>query len=257
MLGALTTIGRWLGERLDRDADTWGVPRSLARAFVVAPFVAVVALAATIPVRPLYRWLVAEDSVIEWSQVAVLLLAGLAYAWMAWLLWRNGRTRLAAFALLVAVGAVFLAGEEISWGQRLFGWVTPEQLEVINRQGETNVHNIGILQRTFWVAELLAGAYGVAVPVAMSVGAVGARHRARLDWRLVPPLALISLFLLPVAYRALRLVFLPKSGAVVTTFGELPEFTLYAALAVFGWLSLRRTIRELSASPIPPLPGPG
>ncbi len=37
----------------------------------------------------------------------------------------------------------FLAfGEEISWGQRFFGWETPEALEEINMQDEFNIHNL-------------------------------------------------------------------------------------------------------------------
>ena len=32
--------------------------------------------------------------------------------------------------------------EEISWGQRIFGWSTPERLENLNAQQETNLHNI-------------------------------------------------------------------------------------------------------------------
>ncbi len=32
--------------------------------------------------------------------------------------------------------------EEISWGQRIFGWQTPEALAAVNYQQETNVHNL-------------------------------------------------------------------------------------------------------------------
>jgi hypothetical protein len=38
------------------------------------------------------------------------------------------------------------AGEEISWGQRLIGWQTPEWLASENAQGETNLHNLWFLQ---------------------------------------------------------------------------------------------------------------
>ena len=37
---------------------------------------------------------------------------------------------------------VFAAGEEISWGQRIFGFATPEFLLPLNQQQEFNVHNI-------------------------------------------------------------------------------------------------------------------
>ena len=32
--------------------------------------------------------------------------------------------------------------EEISWGQHIFGWQTPEFFLKINKQGETNIHNV-------------------------------------------------------------------------------------------------------------------
>jgi hypothetical protein len=35
-----------------------------------------------------------------------------------------------------------IAGEEISWGQRIFGIVTPENLESVNVQNEFNLHNV-------------------------------------------------------------------------------------------------------------------
>ncbi len=36
-------------------------------------------------------------------------------------------------------------GEEISWGQRIFGLETPEALKSVNLQGELNLHNITIV----------------------------------------------------------------------------------------------------------------
>ena len=44
--------------------------------------------------------------------------------------------------LLVTLGCFYFAGEELSWGQHFFGWGTPEYLEQINDQEETNIHNI-------------------------------------------------------------------------------------------------------------------
>ena len=36
-------------------------------------------------------------------------------------------------------------GEEISWGQRVFGFETPEALKEVNEQDEFNLHNLTIL----------------------------------------------------------------------------------------------------------------
>ena len=39
------------------------------------------------------------------------------------------------------LGSFYFAGEEVSWGQWLFGWDTPEFWEAFNYQEETNLHN--------------------------------------------------------------------------------------------------------------------
>lgn len=36
---------------------------------------------------------------------------------------------------------VYVSGEELSWGQHVFEWGTPEYWQNINDQGETNLHN--------------------------------------------------------------------------------------------------------------------
>ncbi|MFN8374143.1 MAG: hypothetical protein U0694_14860 [Anaerolineae bacterium] len=50
--------------------------------------------------------------------------------------------------LLLALVFVFGAGEEIGWGQRVFGWATPDELAAINEQGETTIHNLPIFNST-------------------------------------------------------------------------------------------------------------
>jgi hypothetical protein len=48
--------------------------------------------------------------------------------------------------LLLAAAFLAAAGEEISWGQRIFGFETPSALEAINAQEETNFHNLSFLR---------------------------------------------------------------------------------------------------------------
>lgn len=50
--------------------------------------------------------------------------------------------RLGWWILMWTLASVYFAGEEVSWGQHLFGWQTPEVFQVLNRQQETNLHNI-------------------------------------------------------------------------------------------------------------------
>jgi hypothetical protein len=52
------------------------------------------------------------------------------------------------FYLLLAGLFLICFGEEISWGQRIFGWNTPETWTDINAQKETNFHNLWVFQTT-------------------------------------------------------------------------------------------------------------
>ncbi|HSB00247.1 MAG TPA: hypothetical protein VLE49_06325 [Anaerolineales bacterium] len=51
---------------------------------------------------------------------------------------------------LVYVGLALLfffgAGEEISWGQRIFGFKTPDALAQVNKQDELNLHNLTVME---------------------------------------------------------------------------------------------------------------
>lgn len=42
---------------------------------------------------------------------------------------------------LAAVCCFYVAGEEISWGQHIWDWATPDYWTNVNDQGETNLHN--------------------------------------------------------------------------------------------------------------------
>ena len=48
------------------------------------------------------------------------------------------------FFLLFALMFFVFFGEEISWGQRIFGFETPEAIKVRNMQNEFNFHNIDV-----------------------------------------------------------------------------------------------------------------
>lgn len=51
-------------------------------------------------------------------------------------------------AILAGISCLYIAGEEVSWGQHFFHWTTPEYWAEINRQQETNLHNTyGIFEK--------------------------------------------------------------------------------------------------------------
>jgi hypothetical protein len=52
------------------------------------------------------------------------------------------------FYLLLGVLFLVCSAEEISWGQRIYNWETPELFKQINVQRETNLHNILLFDST-------------------------------------------------------------------------------------------------------------
>jgi hypothetical protein len=108
-----------------------------------------------------------EDRLLEWAQALCFAAAAVAIAVAARrarALGRRGAARL--FALGAAACALAFL-EEISWGQRVFDWSTPEVLRQVNRQGETNLHNLAPihpLQGWIGLAVAAVGAGGWMLP---------------------------------------------------------------------------------------------
>jgi hypothetical protein len=149
-----------------------------------------------------------------------------------------------ALALLMLV----CFGEEISWGQRIFGWGTPAALKEMNAQGEFNVHNLWLFQAKhpdgaqkshlelmlnanrlyaiFWLV------YCVLVPLAVMSSPRMARLAAYLGIPL-PSLAIGGLFLANFLVFRLIVGLGELDRATVSAFDELKE-TNYA----FGFLLL-------------------
>ncbi|MFN4315369.1 MAG: hypothetical protein ACK4E0_13800 [Chitinophagaceae bacterium] len=90
----------------------------------------------------LFQEYVREDGIVEWLTVAGLLL-GSFLCLRRFLQLRKHRS--VWFLFVTAFAALFLffaAGEEISWGQRIFGIESSEFFKENNKQGETNLHNL-------------------------------------------------------------------------------------------------------------------
>jgi hypothetical protein len=54
---------------------------------------------------------------------------------------RNKDLWLSLWSACFCLGCIYIAGEEISWGQHVFDWGTPEFWSQVNDQNETNLHN--------------------------------------------------------------------------------------------------------------------
>jgi hypothetical protein len=89
-----------------------------------------------------FEQFVQEDGIAEWLTVAGLLMGSIVcfYRFGALLKVRSKWFLFVTFGL--GLFLFFAAGEEISWGQRIFGIETPEYFQQHNAQQETNLHNL-------------------------------------------------------------------------------------------------------------------
>ncbi len=169
----------------------------------------------------LYRLLVKEDAILEWGQVlaygAVVVIAAATL---------RGHSRRGDVSAAVVVGGLALVsllaiGEELSWGQRIVGFGTPD-IAAANRQGELTLHNDARLEEPARLAVLLGAVYGMSAPLVI-------RRRTPL----VPPRTLISFFAVVVAYFAYRMLLLDQPTYGQAKFSEWPETCFAVALGLW------------------------
>ena len=158
--------------------------------------------------RPTYLRLLREDGVAEWLTFAFLLAAAAGAANIALRQHRGLAGRdwfFLGFAAVCLLGAL----EEISWGQRIFGFASPEFFLEHSSQGETNVHNVA--QRwtglkTKHVTGIVLFLYGAALPLAVRFKRIDLLiHKLRIavppGW-LVPGFAIAALMMFDKPTRA-------------------------------------------------------
>jgi hypothetical protein len=214
------------------EARAWNVSPRTALVLFTLPFSGLLLVGLDLIHGDLGLRLLAEDSAVEWlTALTILSTSGLAGV-MATILWRGGhRVQALAYGLL-CVASVVAAGEEISWGQRLFGVETPESVREANQQGELNIHNLDVVYEPYVAAMLLVGLYG-------SVGSwfvYRFKQWRTPNWYLfMPPVFLAGAFLQLAVYRILRYL-----GASGHNYGEWCELCVTVAIAIFVALNIRR-----------------
>ncbi len=185
--------------------------------------------------EPLVNQLGQEDGIFEYLTPLFFLFAALTFGW-AFL--RTKKIFFLLLALILFVGC----GEEISWGQRIFGYGTPGYLKATNVQGEATLHNIEILnshdfdhtQKTGWrklltvdfLYKLFCIGFGLVLPVLVYyLGFV--RTIADKIGLPVPPLLLGAFFLINwLLFKFILAVLLPagRDPQYYDTVGEISEF---------------------------------
>lgn len=120
-------------------------------------------------------WMLSEDSIYEVVGATFCLVGGIVF--LAAGAQRKSSARgpaaplHAAWCMLFGIGLLGLFLEEISWGQRLFGFESNETIQRLNAQGEYNLHNLRVFQDGYssnWLYLALLGAmtaYLIILPI--------------------------------------------------------------------------------------------
>lgn len=106
--------------------------------------------------------------------------------------------------LFITLACLYFAGEEISWGQHIIGWTTPDLLNQINDQGETNIHNISSWfdQKPRLILELCVFFGGIIFPLYIKI--YGATYKSN-NWKywIIPTLNFIPIAILVILVKIL------------------------------------------------------
>jgi hypothetical protein len=146
----------------DRTAP-WGRSGARRALLVVAPLAGLLAVVLLARVHlDAYLWATGEDGPVEWATVACYLLAAVGALALA-ARWRHQERRVATVAyLILSIGFIFIAGEEVSWGQRVLGFDGPDALVERNLQDEANLHNL-LGRYALHAAYIVVALWGVGV----------------------------------------------------------------------------------------------
>ncbi|MBU4563860.1 MAG: hypothetical protein KMY53_09215 [Desulfarculus sp.] len=104
-----------------------------------------------------YHAMIQEDGPLENVQFCCYAAAGLLSLWAALRFRTSGLAWHAGAALLLGLGFLLVAGDEISWGERILGYHLPQFFARYNVQREVSLHNLRPVQYCLHTMYMLAG----------------------------------------------------------------------------------------------------
>jgi len=182
-------------------------------------------------------WRKGEDGPVEWLQFLGYAGASIGSWVVVWHRRRQGLSIALLGWVALALFCFLMAGEEISWGERITGFGL-ETVREINAQKETNVHNIPLVQGYMHFAFIFFN---------LLFGYIGWRWFPRID---ALPARRFSLYFLPVAlfYAWFDLSWITR-GDRIRNDQEAIELLMALGLFLHAWAMARRPRAALSPGP--------
>ena len=185
-----------------------------------------------------------EAGIVELSTVGFLFIAiGFCISALRATSGMNETPYLKAWLLVLIAGAAYFALEELSYGQHLFGWGTPEGMRELNDQEETNLHNMHAIfdqvPRGLLTLGILVG--GIVLPLYRWIRSQPLTESARFYWQW-PTMDCVTIGLLVILMRP---IFSLLETDVVNT-GETKE-QFFALFILLYCISLHNRLRAKAA----------
>ena len=223
-------------------AKAWQLSPWVMRLLLLTPvLIMLIGASSALFGKQAYLWITGEDGIAENLQVLVYLVTLMLVLSATRRYWQAKERFIALLYIGLCLGLLFLTGEEISWGQRLWGWETTGVFAEINQQQETNLHNIEGVQDLFKWVQLLVGAYGVCLPLIVKRWGVFPVFR-KLFAAITPPESLIPYFGAMFLWKLYRnLLPAPSRWEFrLAEYNEVIELVLAFGLFLFVVFQLRR-----------------
>lgn len=227
---------------ISNGAKDWQISEAKLKLMLSVPFLVMFSgVVAALMGKPAYKDFTGEDGIAENLQVMCYAISLIFTVGIVRYSKLHRNKFVSTCYMLLAIGLIFMIGEELSWGQRWFGWGTPEEWAEINKQKETNLHNIYGVGDTFKWLHLLGAAYGAFMPILLMRWHRLAPYREKLVM-IVPHFTLTIFFLPPFFWRVYR-NFFEEPAAIsfaVTEYSEVMELVLTSGLVFFLLYQKRR-----------------
>lgn len=137
------------------------------------PLLAIIIFATKLSAPVFYeRYIEGEHALVELATPVVALCGFVVGLSMLRTLHQVPSRAMRLWVILITLSCLYLAGEELSWGQQLFQWDTPEAVEELNDQHETNLHNMSSWfdQKPRLLLELWVIVGGIVLPLRRLLG---------------------------------------------------------------------------------------
>lgn len=180
---------------------------------------------------PFLAWTVSENGPIETLQ-ALLMVASFCVA-VSYFFSKLKKTLLLNIWFgLAALCSLYVAGEEVSWGQHLLDWTTPEHWSQINDQNETNLHNTSswLDQKPRLILEIGIVVGTLIVPLIKKIGLL--KLPVMFDM-LLPPIKLGVIAALIVIPKIFEKIFELFDIAIFARFSEIQELYMFYFVLIY------------------------